>query len=512
MLIIFNSVKKLTFLTALIVFTFHLTAQEKLDLEMIYRIKKEATQNSQIANLSSMLTDYCGPRLSGSTNLRRARQWSMEVFKEWELNNIKEEAHGEFGRGWDIEKSYLAMTQPYYQTLIATPKAWTDGTDSMVRAEVILLDVNDESDFDKYRGQLRGKVVTTPSGLTYTTKFEAEAKRHEAEDLQNLSMYPLGRPESRYTPEQIANYRKRRELNKKISDFFMEEGVQLRLTGTRGGFGTAFHTTAGSYSADAEKMLPELELSLEHHGRIERLLKAGKSVEIEAEVRTRFLTDDLNGYNVFAEIPGKDKNLKDELVILGAHLDSWHAGTGANDNAAGVVVMMEVIRILKSLNIEPRRTIRIALWGEEEQGLHGSRNYVKKYVKDPNSGVEGPEFNKISAYYNLDNGSGKIRGIYTQGNDMVKSIFKDWFAPFDELDANTISNRNTGSTDHVAFDNVKVPGFQFIQDPIDYGRGYHTNMDVYERMMLDDMKQAAIIIASLVYHTAMRDEKLPRKP
>lgn len=486
-------------------------SQEKVDLEMVMKIKKEALQNSKVPDLSFYMTDYIGPRLSGSNNLKRARKWTMEQFNEWGLSNIKEDAYGEFGKGWEIEKSYIAMKTPYYQQLIATPKAWTKGTDGLVTSNVVLVKINNKEDFDQYKGKLKGKIVAFPTTLEITTKFEADAKRYTDEELDNMLNFPIGRSGGRWSPEQLAQWRAQRALNQKINDFLLEEGVALRLTGTRGNFGTVFHSTGGSYNPDAPESLAELEMSLEHYGRIMRLLEAGEEVEVEAEVQTRFLTDDLNGYNVYAEIPGTDKKLKEEIVIIGAHIDSWHAGSGANDNAAGIIVMMEAMRILKTLGVQPKRTIRIALWGEEEQGLYGSRGYVKKYVKNAESGQELAEYNKISAYYNLDNGSGKIRGIYTQGNDQLKPIFESWFEPFHELGAQTITNRNTGSTDHVAFDAVGIPGFQFIQDPIDYGRGYHTNMDVYERLMQDDMKQAAIIVAALVYHTAMRDAKLPRK-
>jgi carboxypeptidase Q len=488
-----------------------LIGQEKVDLEVVHKIKKEGLNNSQVQPLAQQLTDYIGPRLSGSTNLKRGRQWAMEQFKEWGLSNIKEDAYGEFGKGWDIEKSYIAMKTPYYQQLIAAPKAWTKGTDGLVTSAVTLVKINSEEDIEKYRGTLKGKIVAFPTSLEVSTSFEAEAKRYTDEELVNMLNYPIGRSGGRWSPEQLAQWRAQRALNQKINEFLLEEGVALRLTGTRGNFGTVFHSVGGSYNPQAPESLPELEMSMEHYGRILRLIEAGHEVEVEAEVRTKFLTDDLNGYNVYAEIPGTDKKLKDEIVILGAHLDSWHAGTGANDNAAGVIVMMEAIRILKTMGIQPKRTIRIALWGEEEQGLYGSRGYVKKYVKNAETGQELAEYNRISAYYNLDNGSGKIRGIYTQSNEMLKPIFGAWFEPFHELGAQTVTNRNTGSTDHVAFDAVGIPGFQFIQDPIDYGRGYHTNMDVYERLMLDDMKQAAIIVASMVYHTAMRDAKLPRK-
>lgn len=491
--------------------SFLIFSQEKIDLNIIHQIKKEAMQNSQIQKLSHELTDFIGPRLSGSTNLKNARNWAITNFNQWQLFQVKEDAWGEFGNGWDIEKSYIAMTKPYYQALIGVPKAWTKGTAGEVKGEIVLVDIKDEADYIKYVGKLKNKIIILPSTNKYETKFEADAKRQSEEDLDKIIQFPLSGRTSRYTPEELVDLRKRAALNRKTDEFLLKEGVALKITGTRGNFGSVFSSSVRSYNLNENETLPEMELTFEHHARMIRLLESGKTVEVEANIQTKFLIQDKQGYNVMAEIKGTDKKLKDELVLLGGHLDSWHGGTGANDNASGVIVMMEAMRILKALNIQPKRTIRIVLWGEEEQGLFGSLGYVKKYVMDKEANKTLAEFDKISAYYNLDNGSGKIRGIYTQSNDMVKPIFEQWFAPFHELGAKTISNRNTGSTDHVAFDGVGVPGFQFIQDPIDYGKGYHTNMDLYERMMLDDMKQASIIIASLVYHTAMRDEKLPRK-
>ncbi|MCH7415568.1 M20/M25/M40 family metallo-hydrolase [Belliella sp. R4-6] len=488
--------------------------QENTDLEMIYKIKTEGTRNSQIQDLAHNLTDLMGPRLSGSTNLRRARQWTADKFKEWGLKNVKIDSYGEFGRGWDVKKSYIAMKDPYYAPLIGYPKAWTDGTGGLINSEVILLDIQSEADFEKLKGTLRGKVIMVPTPLSTSPAFEPEARRLTEDDLANRKEMSIGNGGggARYSPAQLQQMRDQRALDQKVNEFLMEEGIAMRISGTRGNFGTVFHTRAGSYSTAKNKTIPEMEIALEHFGRIERLLKSGQTVTIDAEIEVEWLDDDYKGYNVLAEIPGTDSSLKPELVLLGAHLDSWHAGTGANDNAAGVVVMMEAIRILKALGVQPKRTIRIALWGEEEQGLFGSRGYVQKYVADRQTQDKKGEWDKISAYYNVDNGSGKIRGIYLEGNDQLVPIFEKWFEPFHEMGAKTITRRNTGSTDHVAFDAVGVPGFQFIQDPIDYGRGYHTNMDLYERMQQGDMTQAAIIVAAMVYNTAQRDQKLPRKP
>ncbi|EOZ98698.1 Aminopeptidase [Indibacter alkaliphilus LW1] len=499
-------------LAVMFIFGSQSIAQEEMDLQMIHKIKNEGIGNSQIQDLSFHLTDYLGPRLSGSSNLRKAREWTAEKFQEWGLSNVRIDSYGDFGRGWDVKKSYIAMKEPYYAQVIGYPKAWTDGTNGLVDSEVMLLEITSEEDFDKYRGKLKGKVVTTPANFNLEPAFEAEARRWTAEQLEERKSINIGSGGGRYTPEMLAQLRAQRALDQKLTQFLLEEEVGLRLTGTRGSFGTVFHTRAGSFSTDKAATVPEMEIAAEHHGRIYRLLKNGKSVKIEAEIEVEWLDDDYKGYNVLAEIPGTDKNLKPELVLLGAHLDSWHAGTGGNDNAAGVAVMMEAIRILKALDYQPKRTIRIALWGEEEQGLFGSRGYVQKYVADRNSKEKKAEWDKISAYYNIDNGSGKIRGIYLEGNDMLVPVFEKWFEPFHEMGAKTVTRRNTGSTDHVAFDAVGVPGFQFIQDPIDYGKGYHTNMDVYERMQFADMTQAAVIVAAMVYNTSERQEKLPRKP
>lgn len=306
---------------------------------------------------------------------------------------------------------------------------------------------------------------------------------------------------------------KRRELTQKISTFLIEQGVALNIVGKNGRHGTLFTSGGRGYLKDAPKSISELEMVPEHANLMARLIENGVEVEIEAEVKTSFNSDSLNGYNVIAEIPGTDKNLKAEVVMLGAHLDSWHGATGATDNAAGSIVMMEAVRILKAVGVSPRRTIRIALWDGEEQGLNGSRNYVKNNFGDPETKVFTKENEKVAGYFNIDNGTGRIRGIYTQGNKDVVPIFKSWFTSFsDIIDNTTVTTNNTGGTDHQAFDAVGIPGFQFIQDPIEYrSRTHHTNADTYERLVIDDLKQMAVIVASFVYNTAQRDAKLPRK-
>lgn len=504
-------------LAAALVFAFVPKEDEPVDLELVDQIKAQAFDNSTMEDLAFHLTDYLGPRLSGSSNLRRARKWAMERFGEYGLSNIKEDAYGEFGRGWNIKKSYIAMTAPYYQQLIATPKAWTDGTDGFVSSEVVMVQAESLEDLEKYRGTLKGKVVMLPANLSVQTAFEPLARRMTDEQLEELAAFDPNapresRPRQQRDPEYFERLRRLREVAVAANAMFLEEGAALRITGTRGSFGTVFHSSGGSYTTDKKPTMPELEISAEHFGRIQRLIENGYPVSIEAEVEVEWLDDDYKGYNVLADIEGTDPNLKDELVLLGAHLDSWHAGTGANDNGAGVMVMMEAVRILQDLGFKPRRTIRIALWGEEEQGLHGSRGYIQNYVADRQTFEKKEQWDKISAYYNIDNGSGKIRGINLQGIEALAPIFSAWFEPFNELGAETISLRSVGSTDHVAFNAVGVPGFQFIQDPIDYGIGYHTNMDVYERLQIEDLKQMSAIVASLVAHTANRDEKLPRNP
>jgi carboxypeptidase Q len=488
------------------------------DLQVIGLIKQEGFSNSKVMDLLFELTDVNGPRLTGSAGMRSAQAWSKKKMEEWGLSNVAIEPWGTFGKGWEIQKCYIAMTAPYYQQLIAVPKAWTPSTNGLLNAKAAVIKIESEADLNQYKGTLGNKVVilltSTPSGNKIG--LNADAKRITDEELTNMESDPHlnDDPAAVMKKKDEGNSRaSTRELRKKINKFLVDENAVAVLSGRRGTMGTLFTSNGASYKNDGEQVLPELEMGAEHIDRMIRLLDAGKDVSVELEVKNIFNLTDSTEYNVVAEIPGTDKNLKAELVMLGGHMDSWHGATGCTDNGAGTVVMMEVMRILKTLDIKPRRTIRIVLWSGEEQGLLGSKGYAKNHFGDPETKVFKPEQALVSAYYNLDNGSGKIRGIHLQGNEGVRPYFEKWFEPFSDLGAKTVTIRNTGGTDHLSFDAVGIPGFQFIQDPLEYGsRTHHTNMDTYERAVPADLMQASVVIASMVYHTAMLDEKLPRKP
>ena len=453
---------------SLLLFSANVAGQERIDYEAIYKIKQEGLQNSQVMDIAFHLTDVTGPRLTGSPGLRKASEWARDQLSEWGLINANLEKWGEFGKGWEVNKLYIAMTLPYYQPLIGMAKAWTPGTNGLLKSQVVLVEAETEEEIEAYAGKLEGKIVLFSSDLEFEASFEPDAVRFTEKELDSQARQPLeGRPA--FTPERIRQFRARRALSNKLRQFVKDHGAAAVITGRRGKHGTFFTSNGATYAPDAPEILPEIEMAPEHAARMMRLLNANIDVEVEMDIKTTFFDDDLNGYNVVAERPGTDKNLKSELVMLGGHLDSWHAGTGATDNAAGCAVMMEVVRILIAADLKPRRTIRIALWTGEEQGIHGSRNYVKNHFADPEDMKLKPEHKRLSAYYNIDNGTGRIRGIYLQGNEAVRPIFEAWFEPFNDMIENTtITIRNTGGTDHLGFDAVGLPGFQFIQDPIEY--------------------------------------------
>jgi carboxypeptidase Q len=493
--------------------------EEKLDMDMVSKIRKEGLDNSKVMEIAMYLTDVSGPRLTASPGYLRAANWAKEKLTEWGLSNANLEPWGDFGKGWEQNKCYVAMTAPYYMPLIAMPRAWTGSTPGKkpLKSEIILIKAKDTVELMKYAGTLKGKIVMTWSPAKLTPSFEADGGRFADTTLEKMASAQPRQPQqgggnrnqAQVNNPQMNNFLVQRRMNELIN----KEGPALILTmSARGNDGTIFVSSGGQYAKDAPEAPASVVLSSDDYLRIQRLIENGVPVKMEAEVKTKFFYDDLKGYNVVAEIPGTDPSLKEELVMLGGHLDSWHAATGATDNAAGCAVMMEALRILKATGFKPRRTIRIALWGGEEQGLHGSRNYVKNHFNDTAKASTKLVNQKVSAYYNLDNGTGKIRGVYLQGNKDAGPIFSKWLEPFKDLGASTVTINNTGGTDHLAFDGAGIPGFQFIQDPIEYDtRTHHTNMDTYDHLVPEDLKQAATIIASFVYHTAQRDQKIPRK-
>lgn len=489
--------------------------EEKLDMDMINKIRKEGLENSKVMEIAMYLTDVSGPRLTASPGYMRAATWAKNKLNEWGLSNANLEPWGEFGKGWEQTKCYVAMTAPYYVPLIAMPRAWTGSTPgkNSLKGDVMLIKAKDSVELLMYAGKLKDKIVMTWSEAKLSPSFEADGNRFADSSLEKMAKAEPRPPQQGGPRNQQGNNPNSFMLQRRMNELISKEKPALILTMTaRGTDGTIFVSSGGPYSKDAEPAPASVVLSSDDYLRIQRLLESGVPVTLEAEVKTKFYNDDLKGYNVIAEIPGTDPALKEEVVMLGGHLDSWHAATGATDNAAGCAVMMEAVRILKVSGFKPRRTIRIALWSGEEQGLHGSRNYVKNHFADPAKMVPTAEHGKVSAYYNLDNGTGKIRGIYLQGNKEAGPIFSKWLEPFKDLGAGTVTINNTGGTDHQAFDGVGIPGFQFIQDQIEYNtRTHHTNMDTYDHLVGDDLKQAATIVASFVYNTAQRDQKIPRK-
>ena len=499
--------------TSIVLFLFipvYMLAQTgQVDLNIVYKIKQEGKTNSKIEELSFWMTDFLGPRLTASKEKLQANEWAKTKMEDMGLENVVIDKVREFDRGgWDNKRTYVAMTAPYYANFSATPNAWTGSTKGEISGEAVLLDIKSEKDFEKHKGQLKGKIVVMPSTETYEVNFEPLATRYTEDDLLKIQEESMDsrRRRGNFNYE---DYLKMRELRQKISEFLKAEGVAVILNGS--GQFNVIHSGSTGYKSGDPQLIPEINLPIEAHGRIMRLLEHKVTVKLEVDIQNEF-SDSPQVTNVMGEIKGTDQKLKDEIVLIGAHFDSWHGGTGAADNASGCIVMMEAMRILKALDVKPRRTIRIALWGGEELGLLGSRGYVEKYLRDPKNNKLKPGFEKFDVYFNMDNGTGKFRGIYLQQNEMVRPIFEEWMKPFNPMGMNTIAIGNTGGTDHQSFDPLGLPAFQFIQDVIEYDRGYHTNMDTYERLVMGDLKQNAIIVASFIYNAAMRDEQLPRKP
>jgi hypothetical protein len=517
------------------------STQEKVDDAAINKIKEEGMTRSQVMDTLSYITDVTGARLTGSPNIRNAQEWAKNKLAAWGLQNAHLEAWGPFGRGWSLEGFAANMVKPHYAPLIAYPKAWSPSTSGAVRGEVIYLNAANAAELEKYKGKLKGAIVLIDKPREVKAHFEAEGKRMSDNELWKLANAEAQAGGRRF--EFTAEQRAAAELLNKKWQLVVAEGAAVVLEPGRGDGGnmivsavtipapidTPFDRRPRAWAKDLTGVVPQAVVAVEHYNRLIRMLERGAKPELEVNINTRFYDQDLMSHNVVAEIPGTD--LKDEIVMLGGHFDSWHSGTGATDNGAGSAVMMEAVRILQTLGLKPRRTIRIALWSGEEEGLLGSRAYVADHFakraetsQQPGSNASAPfefkpEWDKVAGYFNIDNGTGKIRGIYLQGNEAVRPIFRAWFAPFKDMVGTskensiaTLSIANTGGTDHLSFDAVGLPGFQFIQDPVEYdSRTHHYNMDVYDRIQEDDMKQMATIVAAFVYNTAMRDQKLPRK-
>jgi carboxypeptidase Q len=529
--------------------------------DVIEKIKDEGLNRSQVMTTLTYLTETFGPRLTGSPNLKAANDWTRNVMAGRGME-ARLESWGPFGRGWTLKKFTAQIDKPYVLPLVAYPKAWTPSTRGEVTGEVVYFEARTEADFGRYRGKLRGKIVLMGQERKLKSIFEPLGDRRSDEDLEDLAQgkgQALGptRPRSAQpapTPAPVASAtpsvsttpapaptpppRPRATPNR--LKFLKDEGALVLMdNSSNGSNGTVFVANASvpmsvipsgkdgvrrsalsAYDRRAEPtMLPQMTISSEHWNRLYRLVNMGQKPVVSLQITSQFHDEDNMAYNTIGDIPGTD--LKNEVVMMGAHMDSWHVGTGATDNGCNVAVMMEAARIIQTLGIKPRRTIRVALWTGEEEGLLGSSAYVKAHFGEMKPGVQGqkaelikkPEYEQLSAYYNLDNGSGKIRGIFSQENSGAAPIFAQWLKPFAALGAGTMAPQNTTSTDHIPFDRIGLPGFQFIQDNLDYwSQTHHSTQDVLERVQEDDIKFNAVVLAAFVWQTAMMDEKLPRKP
>jgi len=498
---------------------------EPVDLDAIYKIKQEGlgVRNSKVMEYASYLTDVYGPRLTGSPEYKVAGDWTVKTLTELGLANVHTEPWAPpFGRGWSNERFSAQVTAPNPFPLIAYPLAWTPGTNGPVSGEAVYASIEREEDFAKFQGKLRGKFVLTAEPRAVPALWDPLGRRYTDEELANIAQQPIPgairapqaapSPFAQMTP---AERQARREFADKVAKFWVDEGVAALLQPSQGTGGTVFAGGGGSREANAPPSVPRVAVAIEHYGRIYRMLEKNVPVTIEMNIENKFYDDPSMTFNILGELPGTDK--PDEVVMIGGHFDTWHTGTGATDNSAGCAVMMEVMRILKASGLKLRRTVRIGLWGGEEQGLLGSRGYVAATFGSFNQQTRQfdlkPAHAKFQAYFNIDNGTGRLRGIYLQGNEAIRPVFQRWVEPLRDMGMTTISIRNTGGTDHQSFDAVSLPGFQFIQDPVEYGtRTHHSNMDVYERLQPDDMRQIATIVAVFVYQAANRDQLLPRKP
>lgn len=492
-------------------------AQEKVDLEVVARIREEGFQRSQVMEFAWYMTDVLGPRLTGSPGMRRAQQWAKVAMTELGLVNTVIEPFGEHGVGWSNEYTSLHLIEPSYQPLIGYPLAFTPGTAGKIVGPARVVTLDSPADFASYQGKLKGAIVLSGRPIPAGPRFTADAARLSPDSLAVLSRVAIASEFETGGRPHVWNDQVRTFLPvgtsvtvpgfaEAVLAFFKREGVGVVLEPGAGGDGTVFLTGRPGNRQDRSEAAvlaspPVVAVAAEHYNRIYRLASRGISTKLEIEVKNGLDNRDTREYNVLGEWPGTD--LRDQLVMVGGHFDSWHAATGATDDVAGCAVALEAIRILKAIGIKPRRTIRVAFWSWEEGGINGSRAYVRNH----------PELQTtLAGYFNLDNGAGAARGVYLQGNEQVRPIFERWIAPLRDLGMTTVTSENQFGVDAVAFDMAGLPGFQFIQDPMDYEtRTHHSNMDVYDKLVPADMRHNAVVMAVFLYHAAMRDEPLPRE-
>ena len=500
------------------VFAYSAVAQEPIHWDVIQKIRVEGFYNSRVMEIASYMTDVFGPRLSHSPSYRAAAEWAQKKFEEYGLANVQLEPYGEFGVSWRNDYTSVHMMTPQYMPIIAYPNTWSSGTNGRIQGQVVYIDVEEivsEADLAQYRGTLKNAIVFIQPKQELFPEFSPMAVRYSKEWLDEYSQTVIPLPDWRQRRDQQAGRLPRNQ----IIDFLFSEGAAaiaapggniINSDGREnyGNFGTV-RVNGGRKTWENISSIhpPFLVMAGEHYNRIMRVLEKGIPVEMEMDLRISITEDDPTDHNVIAEIPGTD--LADEVVLFGGHLDATSAGTGASDNAAGAAVAMEAIRILRAIGVTPRRTIRVALWGGEEVGLLGSRGYVAKHYGNPDTQQYTPEHEKFAAYFNKDRDTGRIRGVNLQGNERLRPIFTEWIKPFHNLGMTHLSSRSSWNSDHASFNAVGLPAVQFIQDPIE-DRAAHTNMDVYDRLVPEDLMQSAVIIASFAYHAAMRDEKLPR--
>jgi len=521
-------------------------ATESLDMTMYQRIRDEGLNHSHVMEFGSALMDGIGPRLTGSPNAKKANEWTRDTLTKIGLENAHLEDWGEFGLGWQQMNTWARMVTPDTAVLILQATPWSPATSGPVTGDVVFVSIQSDKDFDQYKGKLAGKIVLYGAMRDVPPIDKPLFDRNTEKQLEDIASFPVSANAGGPPPEmqaRIRTFMERMRMIDKVAQFFADEKVAAVIEASRdakngGGSGGTFFDDNGAtlgrtpYLADKRVKIPVAVAAIESYGRLYRLVQAHVPVSVEINIDTKFTGEHEHAYDTVAEIPGTDPKLKDQVVMLGGHLDSWIAGTGATDNGAGTIVAMEAVRILKALGVKPRRTIRIALWTGEEQGLFGSKGYCKQHfgsaaLSTAPDQVALPEFMRratgplevkpeqklVSAYFNVDNGSGKIRGIYLQGNSAVSPIFAQWIAPLKDLGVTTLTMRNTGGTDHLSFDAVGIPGFQFIQDDLDYEtRTHHSNQDVVERLQPADLKQIATVEAIFVYNAAQRDQMIPRKP